>query len=135
MIVKRFLLDLKTRKKHEKIYELWSKETMNLYLRKRFDLSIYHNQERLRNKPILDKLNCLSKCEEIMLDKVNNARFIIKNSNKVSVKTEIKFIKDYNINHEQHYVISKGEQLKMNNEVTLYIFVFLLLYSFSLYHS
>lgn len=122
MFADRFLSDLKTRKQHAKIYELWRKETINLYLQKNFDLNIYHNQERLRNRPMSDKLNCMSKCEEIMLDKVNNARFIIKTFNKVSVKTEIKFVKD--INHKQHNIISDEVQLNMNKEVILFILYF-----------
>lgn len=70
----------------------------------------------LRNKSISDKLNCMSECEEKMLNKVNNARFIIKKRNKIFVKSEVQFISNYTA-PDKHKKLTDATKMNMAEEV------------------
>lgn len=67
-----------------------------------------------------DKLIQMSECEELMLDKMNNTRFFIKKENSISIKNEIKFVKNY-VHHERYDIVSDKIKLNMEKEVNTII--------------
>lgn len=67
-----------------------------------------------------DKLIHMSECEEIMLDKMNNTRFFIKKENSISIKNEIKFVKNY-VHRERCDIVSEKIKLNMEKEVNTII--------------
>lgn len=110
---RRYLFDIKTRKEHIKLYELWRKETTNNYLKQNFENNIRHNKDVLRNKSILNRLNCMSDCEEQLLNKINDSRIITKKRKTFFIKNNVELIKN-NIVHEKHDI---SEENKLNIKI------------------
>ncbi|XP_022183115.1 uncharacterized protein LOC111042724 [Myzus persicae] len=111
----RYLFNIKTRKEHVKVYELWRTETTNTYLKKNLENNIRHNQEVLRNKSILERLNCMSDCEEQLLNKINDSRLVTKKRKTFFVKNNVELIKS-NIVHGKHDI---SEEHKLNMKIKL----------------
>lgn len=118
--MRRFLSDIKFREQHSKIYDSWRTETLT----NNWDVKYGRNQEVLRNKSMPDKLIYMSKYEQLMLDKIINARFIIKKRNTIFVKNELQFINEYNAEHEDYIKISDELRSRMKVEVSYDLSVF-----------
>lgn len=88
----------------------------NKYLQDSFDKKMCHNQSVLRKKSMPDKLYRMSDCEEKMLEKVNNARFITNKNFTITVKNKVEFIKE-SIDNEKRK-ISEEFKLNMKEEVS-----------------
>lgn len=112
--MRRFLSDLNSRKQYAKMYERWRKDITNTYLQTSLDANICFNQKVLRDRSMLDKLVCMSELEVTMLDKINSARFSLKNRNEIVLKNEVQFGKN-DIAHERHNAII-NEEIKSNME-------------------
>ncbi|VVC27324.1 Hypothetical protein CINCED_3A004966 [Cinara cedri] len=110
--IRRFLSDIKFREQHSKIYDSWRTETLN----NNSDVKYRRNQEVLRNKSMPDKLIYMSKYEQLMLDKIINARFIIKKRNAIFVKNELQFINEYNVEHDDYMKISDELRSQIKEE-------------------
>lgn len=100
-----------------------------MYLQKNMITNNLREKVVLRNKSISDRLNCMSECEEKMLNKVNNARFIIKKRNKIFVKNQVKFINNYTA-PDKHNTFTDAIKTNMIEEVKNINFSILILCSF-----
>lgn len=82
------------------------------------DTNSRRNKEVLKNKSVSNRLNCMSECEENILNKVNSVRFVV-NSNKVFVKNDVKFINNYTApdKHNKYDEITEETKLSMVDEV------------------
>lgn len=109
------MFDIKNRKEHAKIYESWRKETINKYLTKNLEKNNRHNQDILRNKSILNRLDCMSECEEHLINKVNDMRIATKKHKIFIAKNDVEFIKN-DIVHKK-YEISEENKLIMKKKV------------------
>jgi len=109
------LFDIKARKEHAKIYELWRKETINEYLAKNLEKNSCHNKDVLRNKSILNRLNCMSHREEELINKVDDIRVTSKKLKTFIANNDVEFIKN-NIVHTK-YEISEENKLNMKKKV------------------
>lgn len=108
------------------MYDQWRKGTINMYLQKNMVTNNLREKVVLRNKSISDKLNCMSKCEEKMLNKINNARFITKRRNKIFIKSEVQFISNYTAPYKQKQLT---DDIKINMEKEVINISFLILIS------
>lgn len=99
------------------MYDSWRKEMINEYLQDSYDENMCHNQYVLRNKSMPDKLYRMSDCEKKMLEKVNNARFVMKKSNAIFVKNKVEFIKDPVGDERPKPKTSKGVKPNMKEKV------------------
>lgn len=109
------MFDIKARKEHAKIYELWRKETINEYLAKNLEKNSCHNKDVLRNKSILNRLNCMSHREEELINKVDDIRVTSKKLKTFIANNDVEFIKN-NIVHTK-YEISEENKLNMKKKV------------------
>lgn len=112
---RRYLFDIKARKEHSKIYELWRKETTNEYLAKNLEKNSCQNQDVLRNKSILNRFNCMSHREEELINKVDDIRVTTKKLKTFIANNDVEFIKN-NIVHTK-YEISEENKLNMKKKV------------------
>lgn len=119
-VTRRFLSDIKLRKQQSKMYDMWRTETLNTYLQhnSKLDINGHCSREILRHKSVPDKLIYMSKYEQLMLDKIKNARFIIKKCNAIFIANEIQFINDYNMEHKDYTTISYQLRSRMKEEVS-----------------
>ncbi|XP_025198187.1 uncharacterized protein LOC112596641 [Melanaphis sacchari] len=111
----RYLFDIKNRKEHAKIYESWRKETINKYLTNNLKKNNRHNQDVLRNKSILNRLNCMSDCEEQLVNKIDDMRIATKKLKTFIAKNDVEFVEN-NIVHKK-YEMSEENKLNMKKKL------------------
>lgn len=118
--MRRYLSDIKSRKEHSKIYELWRKGTISKFLQRNFDKNSCYNQKVLRNKSMPNKLNRISECEAKMLDKINSSRFTAEKRNTIVIDNKVQFNKDITTVHKKSTEVSEEMKANMKEKVNIF---------------
>lgn len=109
--------DLKNWKKHWKTYDAWRKKTTDTYLRANLHANVSRNVDVLRGKSIPDKLNRMSGCEKMMIEKINNERFGKNRRGTVFIENKVMFVDGRTVLERRGPTVDEELILDMRNEV------------------